>query len=47
MSGDRITITLTLPRALSLSRLCQALRSIGLVMSYDGDNRYQLTEVPE
>lgn len=45
--SDRITIQITLPRALSLARLCQALRAIGLVMSYDGNDHYILTEVTE
>lgn len=44
---DTLTIHLTLPRALSLSRLCKALRAIGLVMSYNGNNHYTLSEMPE
>lgn len=39
-----MTITLTLPRSLSLHRLCQALRAIGLIMSYAGSDHYTLTE---
>lgn len=44
---DTLTIHLTLPSALSLSRLCKALRAIGLIMSYDGNDCYTLSEMPE
>ena len=40
----RITVTLRLPRALSLLRLCRALRGIGLVLHYAGDGTYHLEE---
>lgn len=45
--SDRITIHLTLPRSLSLHRLCQSLHVIGLFMSYDWNDHYQLSEVQE
>jgi hypothetical protein len=44
---NTLTISITLPRAISLNRLCKALRSIGLIMSYDGANHYTLTETDE
>lgn len=45
--SESLTIQITLPRAFNLMRFCHALRAIGLVMSYSGDNRYTLSEASE
>lgn len=40
----QITVTLRLPRALSLIRLCRMLRCAGLTLHYSGDGSYHLEE---
>lgn len=42
-----ITITLTMPPSLTLHRLCKALLTIGLRLSYSGDGVYHLTETDQ